>query len=134
MASSEGEGKPPLASLHVEFVPLGSRKPDRARDTQAEPGRTLRDIIATIVADSYDLGIGKARESFLQYHVYINRPRNTPFFPIAATPRQIDAFNRSLAHPRHARIPDAMLDSSMANVLENYKIAAFTVYETSSPL
>jgi hypothetical protein len=132
MAYSEVEGKPPLASLHVEFVPLGSRKPDRARDAQAEPGRTLRDIIATIVADSYGLGMGKARESFLHYRVYINRPKNTPFFPIAASPRQIEAFNRSLARPRHARIPDAMLDSPMANVVEKYKIATFTVYETSS--
>jgi hypothetical protein len=133
MATGEGENRPVPASVHVEFVPRGSRKPDRAIDTYADPGRTLKAVIATIVADTYHIETDKEKSAFQNYVVYINRPRNTPFFPIAANENQIKAFKRSLAHPHHAQIPGAMLASPIDVVVKKYGISTFTVYEATLP-
>jgi hypothetical protein len=133
MADGKVESKPTLVGVHVEFVPRGSTEPNRAIDTYADPGRTLKEVIATIVSDTYHIETDKENPSFQNYVVYINRPRNTPFFPIAANENQIKAFNRSLAHPPHKQIPDSMLASSIDIVEKKYGLSTFTVYEASPP-
>ncbi len=133
MEDSQKKSQPQLTSVHVEFVPRGFLRPDREIGTYVDPERTLKDVIATIVAESYNLATDKENPPFRHYTVHINRHPDTPFFPIAATQRQIDAFKRSLAHPRHELIPDALLVSSVDTVVKKYRISSFTVYEVASP-
>jgi hypothetical protein len=133
MEDHQEKSQPQLTSVHVEFVPRGFLKPDREIGTYVDPERTLKDVIATIVAESYNLAMDKENSTFRHYTVYINRHPETPFFPIAATQRVIDAFNKSLAHPRHEQVPDAMLMSSIDIVVKKYRTSSFTVYEVASP-
>ncbi len=133
MEDRQEKGQPQLTSVHVEFVPHGCLRPDREIATYVDPERTLKDVIATIVAESYNLATDKENSKFRHYIVYINRHPDTPFFPIAATQREMDAFNKSLVHPRHEQIPDATLVSSIDIVVKKYRISSFTVYEIASP-
>lgn len=132
MRESTGNLQPRCTSLHVEFVARGSRRPCRAVDTHANPGQALEAVFATIVADTFGAFTGESKLPFRSYEIFINRPRDTPFFPIAANEKQMESFNRSLVNPPHARIPDALLPATIEAVIEKYGTSCFTVYEAKT--
>jgi hypothetical protein len=90
----------------------------------------MKDAIARIVVEHYNFGVDKEDTPFRHRVVYINRPPNTPFFPIAASEKQYAAFRRSLVDPPHEPIPAADMLLSIGAVIAKYHISTFTIYET----
>jgi hypothetical protein len=115
--------------VHVEFVPGSSGVTRWARDTYAYPSRLFTDVVLEVLKDFLVEDKETVDLNWTKYTVYLNRPANTPFFPIAANDQQIAAFRESLADPPHESIDqnDCML--TIGEMLEKYKSAIFTIYE-----
>jgi len=116
--------------MHVEFVPASSGVTLWATDTLVDGTKSFNDAVLDTLRDNLVVDNETTELDREKYTVYLNRPPNTPFFPIAANERQIAAFRKSLVDPPHEPIDPVDQAFTMAELLEKYKIAIFTIYET----
>ena len=115
--------------IHLEVALFATRLIDMGMDISLENSKKFKEAI-TEALNSYS---GKTsifnKIKIEDFDIYVNRSPATPFFPIAASDDQYQAFNESLEKPPHAPIEEDDLELTLKEVIEKYKTAAFTLYK-----
>jgi hypothetical protein len=115
----------------VEFVPAWACTTIWASESLVDASKSLNDALLDILRDHLVENNETTELDLAKYVVYLNRPLNTPYFPIAATQQQIAAFYQSLTDPPHEPIDPSDIERPLEDVIEKYRIAIFTIYESS---
>lgn len=85
--------------VNVEFVPVWTDTTIWATEMFVDASKSLKDALLDILRDHLVEDKETNGLDFVKYIVYLNRPVNTSFFPIAATQQQIANFFQSPAGP-----------------------------------
>ncbi len=118
-------------SILIQFALNPERRVEYEFSTPVQPSLKFVDAICAVFAE-YPRLLSPGTFSPEHIEVYVNRSPSNPFFPIAASPQQLAAYKKSLKNPKHAPIPNADLNLTVAEVVTKYKIAVFTLYLKST--
>ena len=115
--------------VHFEIGIYPRQLIDAALDFFVEDNKKFKEVILEALNSS--AGIKTVLKDIIleDFKVYVNRPPNTPFFPIAASKDQYRAFSESLENPSHCPIQEGDLDLTLKEIIEKYKTSAYTLYK-----
>lgn len=115
--------------VHFEIAIYPRQLIDTALDFSVEDTKKFKEVILEALSSS--AGIKAVLKDIIleDFKAYINRPPNTPFFPIAASKDQYKAFRESLENPHHSPIQEGDLDLTLKEIFEKYKTRAYTLYK-----
>jgi len=120
-----------LAKIGVHFeIAISPRQlVDTALDFSIEDTKKFKEVILEALTSS--AGIKAVLKDIIleDFKAYVNRPPNNPFFPIAASKDQYQAFSESLENPPHNPIQEGDLDLTLKEIVEKYKTRAYTLYK-----
>ncbi len=119
-------------SILFQFALNPERRVEYEFSTSVKPSLKFIDAVCGIFAE-YPRLLSPGKFSPERIEVYVNRSPSNPFFPIAASPQQLEAYKASLKNPPHALVPAADLNLTVAEVIAKHKIAVFTLYLKSTP-
>ncbi len=118
-------------SILIQFALNPERRVQSETSASVQPSLKFMDALRQIFAERPWLASpGTVSPELVE--VYVNRSPTNPFFPIGASPQQLEAYNKSLKSPRHAPIPSKDLNLTVGEIIAKYKIAVFTLYLKST--
>ncbi len=114
---------------HFEIAIHPTQLVNTALDISVEDTKKFKEVILEALNSS--AGIKAVLKDIIleDFEVYVNRPPNTPFFPIAASKDQYKAFYESLENPPHALIQKGDFNLTLKEIIEKYKTRAYTLYK-----